>query len=54
VITGKAGTCPASPVVAYRWAHTDAALTARLELEAEGVRRPVSGNLNLLRTEVTV
>ena len=40
VITGKAGTRPASPLVAYRWAHTDAALTAQLELEAEGVRRP--------------
>ncbi len=35
-----AGTRPASPLVAYRWAHTGAALTAQLELEAEGVRRP--------------
>jgi gentisate 1,2-dioxygenase len=26
----------ASPLMAYRWAHTDAALTAQLELEAEG------------------
>ena len=25
-----------SPLMAYRWAHTDAALTAQLELEAEG------------------
>ena len=32
-----AGTRPASPLVAYRWAHTDAALTAQLELEKEGV-----------------
>ena len=32
-----AGTRPASPLVAYRWAHTDAALAAQLELEAEGV-----------------
>jgi gentisate 1,2-dioxygenase len=31
------GTWPASPLVAYRWAHTDAALTAQLELEQEGV-----------------
>ncbi|NMH98303.1 cupin domain-containing protein [Pseudonocardia acidicola] len=27
---------PASPLMAYRWEHTDAALTAQLELEAEG------------------
>lgn len=27
---------PASPLMAYRWGHTDAALTAQLELEAEG------------------
>jgi gentisate 1,2-dioxygenase len=27
---------PASPLMAYRWAHTDAALTAQLELEDEG------------------
>jgi len=27
---------PTSPLVAYRWAHTDAALRAQLELEAEG------------------
>ena len=33
-----AGTRPASPLVAYRWAHTDAALAAQLELEDEGVR----------------
>jgi gentisate 1,2-dioxygenase len=32
-----AGTRPASPLVAYRWVHTDAALTAQLELEKEGV-----------------
>ena len=31
-----AGTRPASPLVAYRWAHTDAALAAQLELEAAG------------------
>src|SRR6266571_8903927 len=29
-----AGSRPASPLVAYRWAHTDAALAAQLELEA--------------------
>ena len=34
-----AGTRPASPLVAYRWAHTDAALTAQLELEARRHRR---------------
>ena len=27
---------PVSPLMAYRWEHTDAALTAQLELEAEG------------------
>jgi gentisate 1,2-dioxygenase len=27
---------PSSPLLAYRWAHTDAALRAQLELEAEG------------------
>ena len=27
---------PASPLMAYRWTHTDAALTAQLELEREG------------------
>src|SRR4029078_3642568 len=27
---------PASPLMAYRWEHTDAALTAELELEDEG------------------
>ena len=27
---------PASPLMAYRWAHTDAALLAQLELESEG------------------
>lgn len=27
---------PASPLLAYRWEHTDAALAAQLELEAEG------------------
>jgi len=32
-----AGPRPASPLVAYRWAHTDAALAAQLELEAEGL-----------------
>jgi gentisate 1,2-dioxygenase len=31
-----AGPRPASPLVAYRWAHTDAALAAQLELEAAG------------------
>ncbi len=31
-----APTPPASPLMAYRWEHTDAALTAQLELEAEG------------------
>jgi len=31
-----AGARPASPLVAYRWAHTDAALAAQLELEAAG------------------
>lgn len=31
-----AHTRPNSPLMAYRWAHTDAALTAQLELEAEG------------------
>ena len=34
---GQAGTRPHSPLVAYRWAYTDAALTAQLELEDEGV-----------------
>ena len=34
-----AGARPASPLVAYRWAHTDAALAAQLELEGEGVPR---------------
>ncbi len=34
---GQAGTRPHSPLVAYRWACTDAALTAQLELEDEGV-----------------
>jgi gentisate 1,2-dioxygenase len=33
---GLAGTRPASPLMAYRWAHTDAALAAQLELEDEG------------------
>jgi len=32
-----AGTRPAAPLMAYRWAHTDAALTAQLELEDEGL-----------------
>jgi gentisate 1,2-dioxygenase len=32
-----AGTRPASPLMAYRWAHTDAALTAQLELEEGGI-----------------
>jgi gentisate 1,2-dioxygenase len=31
------GTRPASPLMAYRWAHTDGALTAQLQLEYEGV-----------------
>ena len=30
------GPQPSSPLMAYRWAHTDAALTAQLELEDEG------------------
>ena len=34
---GLAGPRPASPLMAYRWAHTDAALTAQLELEDERV-----------------
>ena len=32
-----AGTRPASPLMAYRWAHTDAALAAQLELEDDGI-----------------
>jgi gentisate 1,2-dioxygenase len=32
-----AGARPQSPLMAYRWAHTDAALAAQLELAAEGV-----------------
>src|SRR5262249_56353506 len=38
-----AGTRPGLALVAYRWAHTDAALTAQLELEADdaaGVLEP--------------
>ena len=31
------GTRPASPLMAYRWAHTDAALAAQLELEDDGI-----------------
>jgi gentisate 1,2-dioxygenase len=31
------GARPHSPLMAYRWVHTDAALTAQLELAAEGV-----------------
>jgi gentisate 1,2-dioxygenase len=31
------GARPQSPLMAYRWVHTDAALTAQLELAAEGV-----------------
>ena len=31
------GPRPYSPLVAYRWAHTDAALSAQLELEDEGL-----------------
>jgi gentisate 1,2-dioxygenase len=31
-----AGAQPSSPLMAYRWVHTDAALTAQLELEDEG------------------
>jgi gentisate 1,2-dioxygenase len=30
------GARPSSPLMAYRWAHTDAALAAQLELETEG------------------
>jgi gentisate 1,2-dioxygenase len=30
------GAQPSSPLMAYRWAHTDAALNAQLELESEG------------------
>ena len=58
-----AGRRPASPLVAYRWAHTDAALAAQLELEAEGIAGVpdlftfsdalVFEKLNLLRTEVS-
>ena len=51
--SAPAGTRLASPLVTYRWAHTGAALTAQLELEAEASDAPVSGKLNLLRTEVT-
>jgi gentisate 1,2-dioxygenase len=40
-----AGTRPASPLVAYRWAHTDAALAAQLELEAAGNRQGLPGVL---------
>jgi len=40
-----AGTRPASPLVAYRWAHTDAALTAQLELEAAGNAQGTEGVL---------
>ena len=36
VTVALAGIRPASPLVAYRWPYTDAALTAQLELEAEG------------------
>jgi gentisate 1,2-dioxygenase len=32
---------PNSPLTAYRWEHTDAALTAQLELEADGVRATI-------------
>ena len=32
---------PASPLLAYRWEHTDAALTAQLALQDEGVRLPL-------------
>ena len=32
-----AGPRPASPLMAYRWAHTDAALTAQLEFADEGL-----------------
>lgn len=31
-----AGSQPSSPLMAYRWEHTDAALAAQLELESEG------------------
>lgn len=37
-----AGHQAASPLLAYRWAHTDAALAAQLELEDEGVPGVVS------------
>ena len=40
-----AGTRPASPLVAYRWAHTDAALAAQLELEAAGNGQGLPGVL---------
>jgi gentisate 1,2-dioxygenase len=33
---GAIGRRPHSPLMAYRWEHTDAALTAQLELEGEG------------------
>ena len=36
-LAGPRGARPASPLVAYRWAHTDAALAAQLELEGEGL-----------------
>jgi gentisate 1,2-dioxygenase len=63
-----AGARPASPLMAYRWAHTDAALTAQLELEAEDAEgvlepghaavrytNPTSGGdaLTTMRTEVS-
>jgi gentisate 1,2-dioxygenase len=36
------GPTPATPLLVYRWAATDAALNAQLELEAEGVAATVS------------
>lgn len=38
-----AGARPSSPLTAYRWEHTDAALTAQLELAAEGMEGTLVG-----------
>jgi gentisate 1,2-dioxygenase len=38
----RLGASPATPLLVYRWAVTDAALNAQLELEAEGVTATVS------------
>jgi len=40
---------PASPLMAYRWAHTDAALAAQLELEDEGYPGVVEPGHALIR-----